>query len=89
MIFVIYDLKMIVILFLQILYVYKESIFYFLYRKCRLDIKLEDVIGLELMEMLMFERKINVYFDDLDGILLFFLKDFINYDYVRNINYWF
>lgn len=69
---------MIVILF-KFFYVYKENIFYFLYRKCRLDIKLEDVIGLELMEILMFERKINVYFDDLDGIVLVCFKDLINY----------
>lgn len=50
---------------------YKENILYFLYRKCRLDFKLEDVIGLELMEMLMFERKINVYYDDIDGKFMF------------------
>lgn len=61
------------------LYVYKESMFYFYYRKCRLDIKLEVVIGLELMEILMFERKINVYFNDLDGIILICFKDLINY----------
>lgn len=75
--------------FLQILYVYKESIFYFLYRKRRLDTKSEDAIGLEPMETPMSERKTNVYFDDSDGTPLLSLKDFINHYYVRNTNYWF
>lgn len=89
MISVIYDLKMTAISFLQILYVYKESIFYFLYRKRRLDTKSEDAIGLEPMETPMSERKTNVYFDDSDGTPLLSLKDFINHYYVRNTNYWF
>lgn len=75
--------------FLQILNVYKESIFYFLYRKRRLDTKSEDAIGLEPMETPMSERKTNVYFDDSDGTPLLSLKDFINHYYVRNTNYWF
>lgn len=89
MISVIYDLKMTAISFLQILYVYKESIFYFLYRKRRLDTKSEDAFGLEPMETPMSERKTNVYFDDSDGTPLLSLKDFINHYYVRNTNYWF
>lgn len=89
MISVIYDLKMTAISFLQILYVYKESIFYFLYRTRRLDTKSEDAIGLEPMETPMSERKTNVYFDDSDGTPLLCLKDFINHYYVKNTKYWF
>lgn len=49
------------------LYVYKESMFYFLYRKRRLDTKSKDAIGLEPMETPMSERKTNVYYDETDG----------------------
>lgn len=64
--------------FKQILYVYKEIIFYFLHRKRRLDTKSEDAIGLEPMETPMSERKTNVYFDDSDGTLICF-KDLMNH----------
>lgn len=71
------------------LYVYKESIFYFLYRKRRLDTKSEDAIGLEPMETQMSERKTNVYFDDSNGTILLCLKDFINHYHVKNTKSWF
>lgn len=44
-----------------------------LYRKRRLDTKLEDAIGLEPMETPMSERKTNVYYDDTDGKSMFIL----------------
>lgn len=75
--------------FIQMLYVYKESIFYFLYRKRRLDTKSEDAIGLEPMETQMSERKTNVYFDDSNGTILLCLKDFINHYHVKNTKSWF
>lgn len=77
MICVMYDLKMTAISFIQILCVYEESIFYFLYRKHRLDTKSEDAIGLEPMETPMSERNTNVYFDDSDGTPLLCLKDLL------------
>lgn len=61
------------------MYVYKENILYFLYRKRRLDTKSEDAIGLEPMETPMSERKTNVYFDDSDGTTLIYFKDVINH----------
>lgn len=73
--------------FKQILYVYKESIFYFLYRKRRLDTKSEDAIGLEPIETPTSERNTNVYFDDSDGTPLLCLKDFINHYHVKNTKY--
>lgn len=89
MICVMYDLKMTAISFIQIVCVYKESIFYFLYRKRRLDTKSDDAIGLEPMETPMSERNTNVYFDDSDGTPLLCLKDFINHYHVKNTKYWF
>lgn len=65
--------------FKQILYVYKEIIFYILHRKRRLGTKSEDTIGLEPMETPMSERKTNVYFDDSDGTTLICFKDLINH----------
>lgn len=60
---------------------YKESIFYFLNRKRRLDTKSEDAIGLEPMS----ERKTNVYFDDTDGTTLIYFKDLINHYQFKKI----
>lgn len=73
---------MIAISFIQILYVFKESIFYFLHRKLRLDTKSEDAIGLEPMEKPMSERKTNVYFDDGTTLICFKIcfKDLINHN---------
>lgn len=78
MTWVFYELKMTAISF-KPFYVYKENIFYFLYRKRRLDTKSEDAIGLEPMETPMSERKTNVYFDDSDGTALVCFKDLINH----------
>lgn len=73
--------------FKQILYVYKEIIFYILHRKRRLDTKSEDAIGLEPMETPMSERKTNVYFDDSDGTTLICFKDLINHHQFKKNKY--
>lgn len=73
--------------FIQLMFVYEKSIFYFLYRKRRLDTKSEDAIGLEPMETPMSERKTNVYFDDSDGTPLLCFKDCINHYHVKNTKY--
>lgn len=72
--------------FKQILYVYKEIIFYILHRKRRLDTKSEDAIGLEPMETPRYERKTNVYFDDSDGTTLICFKDLINHHQFKKTN---
>lgn len=86
MTWVIDELKMTAISFKQILYVYKELIFYILHRKRRLDTKSEDAIGLEPMETPMSERKTNVYFDDPDGTTLICFKDLINHHQFKKTN---
>lgn len=74
--------------FIQMMFVYKKKrIFYFLYRKRRLDTKSEDAIGLEPMETPMTERKTNVYFDDSDGTPLLCFKVCINHYHVKNTKY--